>query len=226
MTLLPDFFVVTIYNMSPEDMTSITLSKTLSVYGKDMGLLVTGEIDDVYEKQEDVDRMTIISLVDGKSFWHTKVNKSLGGGTTVKKTINSLIQNANIGAFTADDVRLIRGQTYCGRLAECVSMLARSVHGRAYITNGTVFVTAKGRASEVVTLDDGEIIMSQKSSTGARIISTLVKGYPVGALIEINGNQYRLVSQKFDADNYEGTWDCYMVLINEDELSFGGMEGG
>lgn len=223
MTLLPDLFAVQIYNMSDEDLSSLTENRKISVSGETGGLLCSGEIDDMYTKQDGPNMVTYISVSDGKDFWRTKVSKSLGGGSTIKDVLRSIITNAKMGEFTADDVRLIRGQTYSGRLAECVSMLAKSANGRAYITNGTVFVTAKGKSAEVVVLNDDDIILDQDTATGARMVKTKLKGFPVGALIELGNTQYRLVSQKFDGDNFEGAWDSYLILIKDSSFE---MEGG
>lgn len=226
MTLLSDFFLVEIFNMTEQDASALIENKTISVFGEDGGLLCSGEIDDVYTKAQGVNLITVLSVVDGKSFWATGVAKTFGGGSSIKTVLQSIIQNAKMGEFTASDVRMIRGQTYTGRLAELVSMLARSVYGRAYITNGTVYVTAKGKSAETVNLDDDDIILDEDNATGVRIIKTIVKGYPVGALVEVGNKKYRLVSQKFNADNFEGVWDSYLILVNEAEITDGGMEGG
>jgi len=159
MTLLPDFLVVEVYNLTDEDIASITHNKTLFVYGENGGLLCSGEIDALYTHQRGANMVTEISIVDGKTFWGTKISKSFGGGSSIKTVFQNIIQNAKIGPFTASDVKLIRGQTYTGRLAECVSMLAKSANGRAYITNGTVYVTSSGESAEVVKLNESEIIL-------------------------------------------------------------------
>lgn len=223
MTLFPDLFIVEIYNMSEEDLASLTDTKTLSVYGETGGLMCSGEIDDMFTKLSGANMITTISVSDGKSFWRSKINRTLGGGSSIKTVWQTIIKNAKIGVFAADDVKLIRGQTFTGRLAECVSMLAKSANGRAYITNGTVYITSKGRSSEMVSLSDEDIITDQDTATGARIVKTKVKGYPVGALVQLGNAQYRLVSQKFNADNFEGAWDAYLVLIKDTEFE---MEGG
>ena len=226
MTLLPDFFLVDIYNLTGTDAYSLKNNKTLTVIGRDGGMLCTGEVDDIYTHLSDTNTITTVSVIDGKSFWESKINKSFGGGTTVETTLRNIISGASMGAFIASDVRMIRGQTYNGRLAECVSELAKSVHGRAYITNGTVYVTTKGRSAETVRLSEDDVIVQDDTATGVRMIKTQVKGFPIGSLIELDGRKYRLVSQKFDADNFEGPWDTYLILVDEQQISPGGMEGG
>lgn len=226
MTLLPDFFVVEIYNATDDDMFYLRNEKTLSVYGRDGGLLCSGEIDDMYTKLQNMNSITSISVVDGKSFWNAQITKSFGGGATVSDTFRNIVSGASVGAFAASDLRMIRGQYYSGRVAESVSDLAKSVHGRAYITNGSVFISTKGMAAETITINEEDVIDQTDNATGVRIVKTEVKGYPVGALATLSGNQYRLITQKFNADNFEGAWDSYLLLADENEISRGGMEGG
>ena len=226
MTLLSDFFIFQIYNIASTDLSVINDNKMMYAYGLDGSLICSGEIDDVYTKTDGTNSLTEISVIDGKSFWETKVSKSFGGGSYISTTFRNLIQNASVGSFTADDLRMIRGQSYDGRLAENVSELAKSVHARAFITNNTVFIAAKGRAAEVITIGSDEIIDDQNNSVGLRVIKTVMKGYPVGALVNVDDKQYRLVSQKISADNYKGSWDSILVLVDEKELPVNGMEGG
>jgi len=226
MTLLPDFFVVEIYNLGDDDMYTLNNGGKLSVTGQDGGLLCSGEIDDIYTKIVQTNRITSISVVDGKSFWATRINKSFGGGSSVKTTFESIVSGAYRGAFCASDVRMTRGQTYTGRVAENVSMLAKSVHGRAYITNGTVYISTKGMAAETITIDESDVINQDDSATGLKIVQVSVKGYPIGALTVLGRRKYRLVSQKFSADNYEGPWESHLILVIEEDVSYGGMEGG
>lgn len=226
MTLLSDFFLFEVYNLTDEDLSYITGNKMLYAYAEGGGLLCCGEIDGMYTRVDNTNVIYTISVVDGQSFWDKKITKSFGGGTTVSSTFRGIVEGASVGAFNADDLRIIRGQTYTGRLAECISDLAKTVHARAFITNNSVYVTAKGRATETISLTDEEIIDDRNNSDGLRIIKTIVKGYPIGAFIQISGSIYRLVSQKITADNLKGNWESILVLVNENVLPINGMEGG
>lgn len=223
MTLFPDLFAVEIYNMSDEDIAAISESGRISVFGETGGLLCSGEVDDIYSKQSGPNVITYISVSDGGRFWRSGVSVTLGGGSSVKSAIRSIVTGVSLGQMTTDDVPLSRGQTYTGRLPECISFLAKTLRGRAYVTNGTLFITAKGKSAEVVVLNEDDIILDQETATGARFIKTKIKGFPVGAIVEIGDARYRLVSQKFNADNYSGSWDSYLILIKDENFE---MEGG
>ena len=218
MTLFPDLFAVEIYNMSDEDMGALTNSGKISIFGETGGLLCSGEVDDMYTKQNGPNRVTTISVSDGRAFWRSKVFVTFSGGAMASQVLHSMTTGVRLGSITADDVKFMRGQTYTGRLADCVAMLAKSMHGRAYVTNESLFITAKGRSAEVVSLNEEDVVLDQDSATGARIIKTTIKGFPVGALVEIGNAKYRLVSQKIDADNFGVAWDAYLILINDSEF--------
>ena len=226
MTLLCDFFLFEIYNLADYDLAIIQENKMIYAYAESGGLLCCGEVDDIYTRTDGANLVTTIAVVDGKSFFSTKVNRSFGGGTTISQTFRGLVQNAAIGAFVANDFKLIRGQTYSGRLADCISDLAKSVHARAFITNGTVFVSAKGKAADIINVNESDVLDSENASPGLRNVKTIMKGYAVGALVQLDGKQYRLVSQKINADNFKGSWDSTLVLVDESLLPAHGLEGG
>ena len=226
MTLLPDFFIVEIYNLTSEDLAYISDSDMIYVYGKDEGLICSGEVDDMYTRYVRSNSVTTLSVVDGKKFWNTAISKTVAGGTSLKQTYYNIMQGAYVGAYNADDPRLIRGQTYTGRLPDIISTLAKTAHARAYITNGTVFISAPHRAAETIEINPEDVIDDTVNATGVRIVETMVKGYPVGAMVNLDGTEYRLVSQKFDADNFEGPWVSNLLLVREIDLSSEGMEGG
>lgn len=226
MTLFPDFFSIEIYNLSDEDMSVIQYAKVLTVNGEDEYTICTGEIEDVYVREEGVNTITSVSFVDGKSFWRSKVSKTLGGGSDIQTAISNLVQNVKFGGFYATNKGIIRGQTYTGRLADNISMLAKTAEGRAFVAKGVLYIVQKGRASEIVSIDPDDVINDLSYMKGSRILKTTAKGYPMGALVHYGGGSYRLVSQKFDLDNYKGDWCSNIVIVDEQEISAEGMVGG
>lgn len=226
MTLLPDFFIVEIYNLSPDDNYILTDAKKLTVSGKEEYIICTGEISDIYSRTEGTNTVTGIAVSDGESFWKTKINKSVGGGASISNTIREILSNADFGGYLANDIRIQRGQCYTGSLAEAISMLAKSGNGRAFFTKGVLYVVKKGTATEIIEIEEDDIINDENYAKGVRTIKTEAKGYPMGSLVTVNGRQYRLVSQKVSLDNYEGDWASNIVLVDESELSKEGMVGG
>ncbi len=226
MTLLPDFFVIDVYNLSPEDRSVIDNAEIISVNGIDNSVFCYGEIEDIYVHPEETNEITTLVLSDGKKFWETVISRSVGAGAGVHDTIRNIMSNAAIGPILASDTRLVRGQVFVGRLAEAVSMMARSIKARAFITHGMVHITEKGRAEEVLTIPDNEIVDTPSQAGGIWLLRTKIKGYGVGTIAKMNGLEYRIVCQAIDADNYSGPWRSELTLVDEAMLSSYGMEGG
>lgn len=224
MTLLPDFYMVDIYNLSNADLAAIQTASTLYVNGSEQTTVCYGEIDDIFTRYDNANVITTISLVDGKTFRDTRVEQSVGGGATVRDAMALIMNGAALGPFLARDVRLTRGQAYRGRLPENVSMLAKSAGGWAFLTRNVVYVVSKGKASDIIDISESDVLDETKETKGAIILKTIVKGYPIGVLARRAGRLYRLVSQKISADNFKGDWSSNILLVDEDEI--GEMEGG
>lgn len=226
MTLFPDFFSLEMYNLSDADMAVLQDAKKITISGEDEYTICTGEIEDVFVREEGVNTIASVSVVDGKSFWMTKVSKTLGGGAEIEATITNLVQNVKFGGFFATNKRIIRGQTYTGRLADNISMLAKSASGRAFVSKGVLYIIQKGKASETVVVEPGDVINDFSYAKGSKILKTVAKGYPIGAIVRYGGRDYRLVSQKFDLDNYKGDWASNIIIVDEQDISPEGMVGG
>ena len=226
MTLLPDLFLVDIYNLSDSDRATLDLAETVSAENDEYAVLCSGEIDDIYTHPEDANTITTVVLVDGKSLWERKISRTLGPGSGVKDALTTILGPGVMGYFAADDVRMIRGQTFSGKLPEAVATLAKTVNARAFVTHGAVFVAKKGEAENCITIDDDDVIDTPSMAGGTMILKTRVKGYSVGILLEYGGKAYRLASQTINADNQKGTWATELTLVDEEHLSAYGLEGG
>ena len=226
MTLLPDFFLVEVYNPDELDVATVERTGKLSLNTQNSAILCSGEVEDIYVRMEGANRVYAISLSDGQSFWETKVTKSVGPGVYFSATIRQILEKATMGSYLAKDARFIRSQTFCGRLADFVSDIAKGVHARAFISNNVLHVVEKGRSEIVMTVSENDIIDNPDVATGVCIVRTTVKSWPVGVIIAFRGRNYRLASQEINADNFQGTWEAKLVLVDEDYLDEDGMDGG
>lgn len=226
MTLLPDLFLIDIYNISDEERASISMAETMSAEDGAGACLCYGEIEDIYSHPEETNQITTVVLVDGKKFWSQKIFRTIGGGSGVRETLTEILDPGVMGYFAAENTRLFRGQTFSGKLPEAVSMLAKSVNARAFFTHGAVFVTQKGSAENVLTITESEVLEDPSYAEGVVILKVEVHGYTVGTIVNFNGHPYRLASQTINADNQKGPWDTELTLVDEDSLSTYGLEGG
>ncbi len=226
MTLLPDFFLVEVYNPDELDIATIERTGRLSLNTQNSAVLCSGEVEDIYIRAEGTNTIYSISLSDGQSFWETKITKSVGPGVYFSATIRQIMENATMGSYLAKDARFVRSQTFCGRLADFISDIAKGVHARAFISNNVLHVVEKGRSEIVMTVSDADVIDDPNFATGICIVRTEVKSWPVGVIISFRGKHYRLASQEINADNFRGSWETKLVLVDEDYLDEDGMDGG
>jgi hypothetical protein len=226
MTLLPDFFLVEVYNMEDEDRALLETKKELKIIAKDKAVLACGEVEDIYDKQEDMNIISVISLSDGQSFWETRIDRTVGAGACFSQTIRQIIQNVQMGSYLADDPRFPRAQTFCGRLADIISGIAKGVDARAFISDNVLHVVQKGRSEIIVKITEEDLLEEPRTASGVVILRTDVKAWPVGMLHEFREKQHRLVSQEVNADNFSGPWQTELMLADESMLDKGGMGGG
>ena len=226
MTLLPDLFLIDIYNLSDEERALIELASAMSAEDEENACLCYGEIEDVYTHPEESNTITTVVLIDGKDFWSKKVFRTIGRGSGVRETLTELLGDGTMGFYAAENPRLLRGQTFSGKLPEIVSMLAKTANARAFYTHGAVFVTQRGQADNILAIDENDVIEDPSYAEGVVILKVHVKGYAVGTLTNYRGSRYRLASQTINADNQKGSWETELILVDEGCLSAYGMEGG
>lgn len=225
MSLMPDYGEIDIYNLEDADRAKVNNAKIILVAGEGNSAICYGEVEDVYTHISGTTTVTTVCVSDGKTFWDTSVSKTIGSGASVRDSLLSILGSGLLASFLADNPRMLRGQTFTGRLSDCVSMLARSAGARAYFTRGAVHVTAPGRSEQIWELKPDEII-SVNRAKGVLMIRTIVKGYAVGTMIRYNGRDYRLIAQTYEADNWNGAWRSELTLLDEAELDAFGMGGG
>ena len=226
MTLMPDFFTVEIYNLSDADLSTLRDAAHLSVAGEKGSVMVDGEIEDVYFRSVESNRVTMISVSDGKSFWDATVEKTIASGASIQTAIRNVVDSIPIGSILAQDAFLARGQTFSGRQAEAVRMMAKSLNARAFVAHGTLHIVEKGKTEYQLDIDPNEVIIEPKIAQGIMVLKTIVRGYPVGIIAQYGGSEYRLAAQSIDADNMNGAWDTELLLVSEIALDTYGMEGG
>ena len=226
MTLLPDFYEVEIYNVSDEDTAIIKSSKKVSVYVNELSLIFTGFIEDVYTHEEGSNIVTSISVNDGMDFWSSKVNMAVGKGSYMKDVLQKLIGSKQLGAFMVSDVRLDRGQAFVGGIMDYINYIAKSVNGRAFITQNVLFVVEKGKYVNLYRIEDKDVITTPSTVGDVLILKPVVNGYSVGGIVIYENVQYRIIAQSINLDNMDGDWEIKMILVNENNITKEEMGGG
>ena len=149
MTLIPDFFMVDIYNLSEEDELSLRNAERLSVFGESMIILCSGEIQEIYTHVEQSNEIITVSISDGMKFWKSRADIAVSSGVWCRDAIKTILKNAKFGLFLCDDFRMPRGQTFSGRTADFINEFAISLSARAYILNNTLNIVGKESEEDI-----------------------------------------------------------------------------
>ena len=226
MTLLPDFFMIDVYNPSEADIGYVMDNKSITVFTEKTAVLARGDVEDVYSRRDGVNNIYSLSLSDGQAFWETKVKKTLGKGVYFSSTIRQILQNATLGSYLAADNRFLRPQTFNGRLADIVHDIAKGVNARAFISHDVLHIVEKGRSEIVITIQEDDLLEEPRFATGVCVVKTRIVSWPVGIIASFRGKYYRIATQAIDADNYFGAWQTELTLVDEEYLDKDGMDGG
>ena len=224
MTLLPDFFLVDIYNLSNEDATVLVMGKLLYVYGEGKTLICCGEIEGIYEHEEGANDIITVSVSDGGQFWESKVAITIGSGAYVKDTIKTILKGVRFGDFLCNDFRMFRGQTFSGRIADVIHDMAVSINARAFVTGEVLNIIGKDNEENAIVINDDDVIAVPRQVDDVCILKTYVSGYSVGNIVNYQGVKYRVIVIAIDADNFEGEWSEEITLI--ENRAFWGKELG
>lgn len=226
MTLLPDFYEIDVYNLTNEDLATVKETKTISALDEVDALLCCGEIEDIYTHPEETNVITTLVIADGSAFSQMRVSKTIGSGSWNRDAFFHILGGRVNGSYLAANPRLPRGQVFLGRLDDNVHTLAKTANARAFFTHGSVYIVEKGKADDILTLEENDIIDEPSYAEGICIVKAKVHGYSVGTLMKFRGRVWRLVSQSINADNMKGAWRTELTLVDESYLSAYGMEGG
>ena len=228
MSLLPDFYLLDIHGLPDSELTALRYTDKLRVVGENDSVICSGKVEDIYIHYTDTNEIVTVSIADGTELWDKNVSLSVAKGASVLTTMSKVLGNVPVASFLAEDKRFLRGQAMVGKAPELVSVLARSVDARAFYTQSQVHVVSSGRTSSILEVTEKEILSETAIATGVYAVKTKVKGYPIGliAMIEGDNRRMRLVSQSIDGDSWEGVWYSELLFIDEDIFGASGMGGG
>ena len=226
MSLMPDLFMLDVYNFPNTDMNRLRNAKTVAVCGEGMSSLCEGKVEEIYTHIDSGKNMTTVIISDGMDFWKSVISISIAKGNSVESTIRKIVADCSrpvsIVAYLADDIKMIRGQAFHGRTADYIGALAKSVGARAFIVRNGMSVVKRGAHSMSIHLTEDDMPNGASETNGAFIVRLRhVVAYPVGqmAIIENRRASYRIISQTFEADTQQGAWTTSLILVDEEHMS-------
>ena len=238
LSLFPALFTLDLWNL-PEEM-ALRLSRCRNIAVSHMdACLVSGRVWDVYRRGTPEGILTSVSVSLGLELWESAVSLSVPAGTPVSETVRRILDASGTGipllsAFSPDPVS-VRGQSFFGRAAECVTEALSAVPCRAMLVPAGLMVVPKqgnGPADRITEADltDAPIFTggSLHGVPSLMILSASVSGWRPGQTVEAEwiggrdqgagGRFYReicargiITERSVDADTGDGSWKCGMI---------------
>lgn len=197
----PNQAKIKIYNPSPDTESTLRNNDVLLTlnagYENAVDLLFTGQLRNVTQERQGVDRIITVFAADGRKDWETSFyNKTLSDKITIKQTIEEL---AATFVSTATGVLLgleakadkLRGQTLSGKTSDLLDQLAEDYDFEWSIQDGS-FVTVP--ITEAIDKNDIIVLTSNTGMIGTPTITR--EGVTVKALLNPRITPNRLIQIK------------------------------
>lgn len=150
----PKISNVMIYNLSNETIAAIQ-SKAYVImncgYGMNIGNILTGKVDKVETKWEEVDKVTEITVGDGSFEWSFKrINKTYAPGSTSKLIINDLASQLGLEVAELNlekDITFPRGRSVSGATQHELRKLVNETGSKMFIDKSKLYIRSKNKGT-------------------------------------------------------------------------------
>ena len=218
--LLPQLFLLSLWNLSESDFLLLSRAKSVSVrHGG--SLLAFGRVTDASRRATAEGAVTFVAFSPSIDLWEAPVSLSVAGNTSASSTVAAIVLSSGTGiqllGWAGPDPVFSRGQAFFGRAAECVNEVLSAASARAYLTeNGLGVVPAEGLPVSMELSEEDLIDRPAQASGNLVILRTAVTGWPLGKQIAVRWQDLRLtglvIARSIDADNMQGSWEAELLL--------------
>lgn len=202
-------------------------------YGDNLALILVGNVTSVITTQENADRMTEMTVVDGRAALRdATISVSLNGKVNAKDVYQRIADAMGMSVVFAKDLSfktLPNGFSYVGKAKNALHKIANLCGQSWTIQNQVLQITWPGRAVStrgyLLSSDTGligkpkrvTIGSGDESQTGWEVEYFLNGAIGVNDVVQIKSstaNGYYLVHKvTFDGDNLEGDWVCTAQVL-------------
>ena len=112
----------------------------------------------------------------------------------------------------AADRTFPRGISFFGSTADALRALAADLNADVFLFRSAIYVLGRDTVPDVIELTPEDVLDAVSSGKDVRILTTSMKGWPIGAMMRFGDLQGQIVCQSFDADTGEGPWCTKVVL--------------
>lgn len=186
---------ITVYNLSDTTIQNIKKGEKLTLtagYKEDTGIILSGFISQVKTSFDDLDKVTIIKVVDSAGGAEREIKDlAFAKGVSASKVLRKLIEMTKLplAVFSIQrDFVYKDGLTINDGLMETIKKQAQVCGVSAYVNKGQVYVQPLNKGEDVnfsLTVDTGLISLSEfEEEITAEKFTDAVKGYEITMLLQ------------------------------------------
>nr|DAR71774.1 MAG TPA: major tail protein [Caudoviricetes sp.] len=186
---------ITVYNLSDTTIQNIKKGEKLTLtagYKEDTGIILSGFISQVKTSFDDLDKVTIIKVVDSAGGAEREIKDlAFAKGLSASKVLRKLIEMTKLplAVFSIQrDFVYKDGLTINDGLMETIKKQAQVCGVSAYVNKGQVYVQPLSKGEDVnfsLTVDTGLISLSEfEEEITAEKFTDAVKGYEITMLLQ------------------------------------------
>lgn len=233
----PNDAKVQVWNLSDSNLkildTKDCIVELKAGYGDNLALILVGNITSVITTRENADRMTEMTVVDGRAeLRDATISVSLNGKVSAKDVYKRIANAMGMSIVFAKDLSfktMPNGFSYVGKAKNALQKIAKLCGHKWTIQNQVLQITWPGRAVStrgyLLSSDTGligtpkrvTIGSGDETQTGWEVEYFLNGAIGVNDVVQLQSstaNGYYLVHKiTFDGDNLEGDWICTAQLL-------------
>ncbi len=217
--LRPGLFLLEVYDASPNAAGKLSSAKALEVKSGN-SILAWGEVCDARTYTRSGSKLTEIAFSPGMKLWKSVCALTVTPGLKISDTVKAILRASGteipLSCYTAEDPIMSRAQTFFGRTADALTLLAEAAKAKPCLTPaGLQFIGMKGK-EVILTLTEGDILNDPEWTTEGVILRTKLKGWPEGSYIHYKYKDMegfgQLMETSVDADTKEGPWQSEILV--------------
>ena len=226
LSLLPQLCHLEIENLSDSSTALLSGARSVEARTGD-SILFSGEILTCCPRVQSGRSILSLDISPGFPLWQSSVSLSLSAGLSVSDTFRAVLAASlqpsgqptavPLCAFTADDIRLTRPQSFFGRTCDALRSLADSVQAHAFLSPAGLSVISRRPASPTLTLPPEALLSDPVFLPDCILLTTSILGWPLGASLQFTWrNAPRsglLASRLLHLDNVSGPWLSQLEVL-------------
>ena len=221
LSLFPALFTLELWNLPEENYLRVFRCREIAVSCGE-SCLVSGTVSDVFRHPAGDGILTTVAISLGLNLWEATVSLTVPAGTSLLDVVRQILSASGTGicllADLENDSRLVRSQSFFGRVPECIDSVLSAVFARAMLTPSGLMIVPPGGLPNPVHIGENDLTDAPAFVNGGKwaILPCTVSGWRPGQTAEVRWKDVSfrgiIRSRLVDADTGSGPWKCEMIL--------------